>query len=132
MKLSQENRLSQIVVLVFGAIALVYGAVFFLLPAWYLNLIGASPVPLAHIRWPGGVLIALAYGAWRFYRDPAGGQIYIATIAVAPLLGGLALLYSLVRGEYEGNGVFFALPGVLGVTISGLLLWDQRRAKTGS
>lgn len=129
MEAKQANGLLRIVVLLFGAVALVYGFFFLAVPAWYLNMIGASPVPLVHIRWPGGVLIALAYGAWIFYRNPAGGRIYIATVSLAPLIGGFALLYSLATGEYDGNGVFYALPGVLGVVISALVLWRQRGSR---
>jgi len=131
-ELNRGTMLTRTVVLAFGMVALVYGFFFLVVPAWYLNVIGASPVPLVHIRWPGGVLIALAFGAWRFYRNPAGGQTYLATVTVAPLLGGLALLYSLITHEYDGNGVFYALPGVLGVTISALLLWGQRGATGGT
>jgi len=98
-------------------------------PGWYLNMIGESPVPLVNIRWSGGVLIALAYGAWKFYKDPAQGKAYAYTIAVAPLLGGVSLLFSLFAGEYTGRGVFHTFPGVLGIAISLLVIWNLRRIK---
>ncbi len=132
MKLDHAIRLVKIVILVFGVISLVYGFFFMVVPGWYLNTIGASPVPLVHIRWPGGVLIALAFGAWKYYKNPAGGQVFALTIMVAPLLGGLALLYSLVTGEYNGNAVFYAFPGVVGPIISVLVMWGYYKAKIHS
>lgn len=98
-------------------------------PGWYLNMIGASPAPLGHIRWPGGVLIALGFGALRFYRNPARGEVFAFTIALAPLLGGLSLLYSLLTHEHDGKGFFYVFPGVLGIAISLLVIWSLRRAR---
>ncbi|MFC1980837.1 hypothetical protein ACFLVN_01135 [Chloroflexota bacterium] len=126
----RETRTLKIVILVFGVISLVYGFFFMVVPGWYLNMIGESPVPLVNIRWSGGVLIALAYGAWKFYKDPTKGKAYAYTIAVAPLLGGSSLLYSLITGEYTGRGVFHAFPGVLGIAISLLVIWNLIKIKS--
>ena len=126
----REARNLKMVILAFGVISLVYGFFFMVIPGWYLNMIGESPVPLVNIRWSGGVLIALAYGAWKFYKDPAKGKAYAYTIAAAPLLGGSSLLYSLITGEYTGRGVFHAFPGVLGIAISLLVIWNLRKIKS--
>lgn len=124
-----EINTLRIIILGFGVISVIYGFLFMVIPGWYLNMIGESPVPLVHIRWSGGVLIALAYGAWKFYKDPAKGKAYAHTIAVAPLLGGLSLLYSLISGEYSGKGFFHAFPGVLGIAISFLVIWSLNRVR---
>ena len=120
----------RIIIIGFGVVSLIYGFIFMVIPGWYLNMIGESPVPLVHLRWSGGVLIALAYGAWKFYKDPSKGKVYAYTIAVAPLLGGLSLLYSFISGEYTGKGFYHAFPGVLGIAISLLVIWNLSRAKS--
>ena len=91
-----EYQLLKITILAFGIISLIYGFLFMIVPAWYVDLMGASPVPLVYIRWPGGVLIALGFGAFKYYKNPARGEVFAFTIASATMLGGLSLLYSLI------------------------------------
>ena len=80
-----EYKLLKIVILAFGIISLIYGFLFMIVPGWYTNLMGASPVPLVYIRWPGGVLIALGLGACKYYKNPAKGEVFAFTIAIAPI-----------------------------------------------
>ena len=53
--MSQKNefRLLRIVILAFGIISFIYGFLFMIVPSWYLNMIGGSPVLLVYVRWPG-------------------------------------------------------------------------------
>ena len=81
------------------------------------------------LRWPGGILIALAIGAIMVYRKPDKQGTFVFSIALGTLLAGLGMLYSLIRTEYSGTTIFITIPTVLILVLSGFIWWGRQRAK---
>jgi hypothetical protein len=89
---------------------------------------GGDLVDYGWIRWPGGVLIALGVGAVMIARKPENQGTFVFSLALATLLGGLGLLYSLIMQEYTGTFTFILIPTALMLLISGLMWWGLARA----
>ena len=129
-----KNLLILKVALVSSAIlALVYGLVLFFIPEFIVKLSGAGPIDSGVFRWQGGILTALGIGTIMVLRNPKNQGIFVTTIALAMLLAGLAMLYSLLTFKYElyeGSNVWVdALPTILLLLISALLWWGRQKAK---
>jgi hypothetical protein len=118
------------VVLIVAAVAsFVYGIVFLFVPGVWVNLGGGNAVDFGWLRWPGGFLIAIGIGSIMVARRPQNQGSFVFTIALADLLGGLGLLYSLIMEEYTGSFTFIVVPTALLLVFSGLLWWGLGRAK---
>jgi len=107
----------------------IYGLLMFLIPAQYVALIGANPIENVWLRWAGGVLIALAVGAWMMLRSPANQGVLFKTLNLGFLLAGLALAYSWAAGEYSGRTISVAFPAILNLVVAVLLFLGWRSAK---
>jgi hypothetical protein len=118
------------VVLIIAAVAsLVYGIVFLFVPGVWVNLSGGDLVDYGWLRWPGGFLIAIGIGSIMVARKPENQGNFVFTIALADLLGGLGMLYSLIIQEYTGSFTFIVIPTALLLIFSGFLFWGLGRAK---
>jgi hypothetical protein len=85
-------------------LGVLYGTGFFLMPSSMLQLSGDPGVPTnsGWVRWAGGFVLGIAIGPWLASEGWVKEQPFIAGLAAAFTLSGLALLYSVVTGEYAG------------------------------
>ena len=113
-------------------VALVYGLVLLFIPQLIVKLSATVPIDSGVYRWQGGILTALGIGTIMVLRNPKNQGIFVTTIALAMLLAGLAMLYSLLTFKYElyeGSNVWVdALPTILLLLISALLWWGRQKA----
>ncbi len=95
---------------VFTADALVYGIFLLLVPQFLVETLADAPtIDYFWVRWSGGILLALAFGAWRVAQDPRGHKLMFETITLAPVLAGVGLFLAWVAGEYQGAAWFLWL-----------------------
>ena len=125
-----ENPLFfKVVILIYAVVALVYGLCFLIVPDYLVSMSGGEPVFHGWLRWAGGICVALGIGSLMVMRKPKNQGIFVTTIALASLLTGLALVIAWIAPE-EGTNVWFtALPAILLLVISGLLLWSRQTNK---
>ena len=130
--MSQKNNVAMLKVflVVYAVICLIYGLGFLFVPGTWVRLSESGPADYGWLRWPGGVLIALAIGALKVYRKPEKQGTFVFSIALGTLLAGLGMLYSLIRTEYTGTTMFITIPTVLILVVSGFLWWGKQRAKS--
>ena len=119
----------KVVILIYAVVALVYGLCFLIVPDYLVSMSGGEPVFHGWLRWAGGICVALGIGSLMVMRKPKNQGIFVTTIALASLLTGLALVIAWIAPE-EGTNVWFtALPAILLLVISGLLLWSRQTNK---
>jgi hypothetical protein len=119
----------RVALIVFAVASFVYGVVFLFVPGVWVNMSGGDPVDYGWLRWSGGFLIALGIGAVMVARKPENQGPFVFSLALAGLLGGLGMLYSLIMQEYTGSFQFILIPTALMLLISGFLWWGLGRAK---
>ncbi len=130
-KMAQKNNVAmlKVVLVIYAVICIIYGIGFLFVPGIWISLSESGPVDYGWLRWPGGIIIALGIGALMVYRKPEKQSTFVFAIALASLLAGLGMLYSLIRTEYSGTTLFITLPTVLLLVLSGFLWWGRQRAK---
>jgi hypothetical protein len=96
-------------------VGVIYGIGFLLMPYSMFQLSGDPGVPTnsGWVRWAGGFVLGIAIGPWLASEGWVKEQPFIAGLAVAYTLSGLALLYSVVSGEYAGAAWFIWMPIVI-------------------
>jgi hypothetical protein len=129
--MAQKNNVGMLIValVIYAIICIVYGVGFLFVPGIWVRLSESSGVDYGWLRWPGGILIALAIGALMVVRKPEKQGTFVFSIALVTLLAGLGMLYNLIRTEYSGTIMFITVPTVLVLVISGFLWWGRSRAK---
>ena len=75
------------------------------------------------VRWAGGFVLGIAIGPWLASEGWVKEQPFIAGVAAAFPLSGLALLYSVVSGEYAGAAWFIGMPIVLLAVLAPAMWW---------
>ena len=93
-------------------VGVMYGFGFLLMPDAMFQLSGDLGVPAnpGWVRWAGGFVLGIAIGPWLASEGWVKEQPFIAGVAAAFTLSGLALLYSAVSGEYAGATWFIWMP----------------------
>ena len=120
----------KVALILFAIVAVVYGISLLFFTQGYMEMSGNEPIDPSWLRWPGGVLIALGYGALRILRNPAKQDIFVTTLAYGTLFVGLAILYTLIfEMQSESATWFTALPGIINIVMSALLWWGRQQAK---
>jgi hypothetical protein len=112
----------------FALICFAYGIGYMFFPQILVGLSGGAPVPSAWLRWPGGILIALAIGAVSIFNDIEKQDAIFFTFALGTLLCGLALLYSMFF-EMAAKTWFTALPAIISLLSSGLLWYARAKGR---
>lgn len=85
----------------FLVVAIVFGVVLLFAPRFIVeDLAGSDPFPFAWVRWSGGLLIGLAFGAGMALRRPSGQAALVTTLALGALLAGVGLLVGWGAGEF--------------------------------
>jgi len=110
------------VLMIYAIVCIVYGIGYLFMPAKLVEMAGETPVFNGWLRWSGGVLIALGFGAILVYLDPKSQGIFVTTIFTGCILCGLGLLWALLELPEGSNAWFTALPMIL-VFVLAILLW---------
>lgn len=90
------------------------GLLLLLYPArvWFWS--GADPIPLGVLRWPGGILLAMALGSRLVLASPKGQALWVRLMGLGHLSAGSALLFSLAAGEYTAAAAAGGVPAGVG------------------
>jgi len=89
---------------------------------------GGDPISSGWLRWSGALLIGLAVGAYRAYKQHESQSLLVFTFALGTLFCGLAMLYSLLF-EMLSETWFTALPTILTLVCSALLWLALNQSK---
>ena|ERR1043165_3030287 len=106
-------------------VGVMYGIGFLLMPGSMLQLSGDPGVPAnpGWVRWAGGFVLGTAIGPWLALEGLVKEQPFITGLAAAFTLSGLALLYSVVSGEYAGAAWFIWMPVVILAVLAPTMWW---------
>ena len=106
-------------------VGVMYGVGFLLMPFALFQLSGDPGVPAnpGWVRWAGGFVLGIAIGPWLASEGWVKEQPFLAGVAAAFTLSGLALLYSVVSGEYAGAAWFIWMPIVLLAVLAPAMWW---------
>ena len=106
-------------------LGVIYGFGFLLMPHTMFELSGdpGAPANAGWVRWAGGFVLGIAIGPWLASEGWVKEQPFIAALAIAYTLSGLALLYSVVSGEYAGAAWFIWMPIVVLAVLTPMMWW---------
>ena len=106
-------------------VGVIYGIGFLPMPYSMFQLSGDPGVPTnsGWVRWAGGFVLGIAIGPWLASEGWVKEQPFIAGLATAYTLSGLALLYSVVSGEYAGAAWFICMPIVILAVLAATMWW---------
>jgi len=113
------------VLMIYAIVCIIYGIGYLFVPATLVEMAGETPVFNGWLRWSGGVLIALGFGAILVYLDPRSQGIFVKTIFAGCILCGLGLLWAMLELPEDAKTWFTALPMII-VFILAILLWLGR------
>jgi hypothetical protein len=105
-------------------LGVIYGFGFLLMPSSLFQLSGdpGAPSNPGWVRWAGGFVLGIAIGPWLASEGWVKEQPFIAGLAAAYTLSGLALLYSVISGEYAGAAWFIWMPIVI-LAVLAPIMW---------
>ena len=126
---NDDVKVLKVTLIIFAVIAFVYGFGLLFVPGILVRLSEGNPVDFGWLRWSGGVLLALGIGCLMVYSKPEKQGIFVTSMALATLFGGLGMLYTWIMQEYSGAIWFTALPTCLLLVLSGLFWWGRGQAK---
>ena len=112
---------------IFAVAVTIYGILLLFFTKGFIETLGEEAINPNWIRWPGGVLIALAYGALRVLRNPVHQDTFVKAIALATLFSGLALLYELIFEMEPQYAVWTTILPCVGQLLISTLLWIGRQ-----
>ena len=106
-------------------VGVIYGIGFLLMPhsIFQLSEDPGAPTNPGWLRWAGGFVLGISIGPWLASEGWVKEQPFIAGLAAAFTLSGLALLYSAVSGEYAGAAWFIWMPIVLLAVLAPAMWW---------
>jgi hypothetical protein len=106
-----------------------YGFGFLLIPQTMFQLSGDPGVPAnpGWVRWAGAYVVGISIGPWLASEGWVKEQPFIAGLAAAFTFSGLALLYSVVSGEYGGAAWFIWMPIVVLAVLAPAMWWLATR-----
>jgi hypothetical protein len=106
-------------------VGVIYGIGFLLMPhsIFQLSEDPGAPANSGWLRWAGGFVLGISIGPWLASEGWVKEQPFIAGLAAAFTLSGLALLYSVVSGEYAGAAWFIWMPIVILAVLAPITWW---------
>jgi hypothetical protein len=126
---NDDVNVLKVALIILAVISFVNGFGLLFVPGILLKLIGGNPVEFGWLRWSGGVIIALGIGALMVYNNPEKQGIFVTSMVLATLFGGLGSLYSWIMQEFSAATWFIALITCLLLVLSSLLWWGRGKAK---
>ena len=127
---NKDSGLLKVALILSAIVSVVYGITLLFFSQAFIEMSGNDIIDPSWIQWPGGILIALGYGAFRVLRNPVNQDIFVKVIAFGTLFTGLALLYTLFFNmQAESSTLFTAMPAIINLVISALLWWGGQQAK---
>ena len=123
----KNSMLLKVALAIFAVSVTIYGILLLFFTIGFIESTGAEPINPNWIRWPGGVLLALGYGAFRVFRNPVNQDTFVKAIALATLFSGLALLYELIFEMEPQYEVWLTVLPCAGQLIISALLWIGRQ-----
>ena len=126
---NDDVKILKVTLIIFAVISFFNGFGLLFVPGILLKLIGGNPVEFGWLRWSGGVIIALGIGALMVYNKPEKQGIFVTTMALSTLFGGLGSLYSWIMQEFSAATWFIALITCLLLVLSCLIWWGRGQAK---
>jgi len=126
----KKNLLLKITALLYAIIAFLYGLNYLFFPELQIKMSATEIIHPAWIRWFGGAMIALAYGSFRIYRNPAKQGIFVKTLCFGTLLVGLALLYDPIF-NWDSSFILLeqAIPAIIMLVVSLMFGISLRKSK---
>ena len=125
-----NSKLLKVTLIIFSLIAFIYGFIYLVAPQLSVEASGGDPVASGWLRWIGGILFSLSIGGIMTIRKPNKQGIFISTLTIGSLLGGLALLYS---GIFEQEGLgdiwYTIIPGIVLILLFILFLISLKQSK---
>lgn len=119
-------------VLTYIAVNTAYGLPIFLWPDLIWGTIGgaddAAVEVLSSVRWGGAILLAWAIGGLLVLARPQGRQTMITTFAIQYTMATVAILISMVAGEFDYADAWFPVASVIVVAVAGAYIWYGRWA----
>jgi hypothetical protein len=114
-KTELKTEVSTVALRAAAIVGVIYGFGFLLMPSAVLELSGdpGAPANPGWVRWAGGFVLGIALGPWLASEGWVKEQPFIAGLAAGYTLSCLALLYSVVSGEYGGAAWFIWMPIVI-------------------
>ena len=126
---NNNTKMLKLALIIITIVSLVYGLAYLLIPSSLVNYSGGNLVEASWMRWSGGVIIAWAVGTLMVYSNPEKQKIFVTYHALVHLLAVLGLLYGWMMQEYSGATWFIAIPTLLLLILTVLILWGRNQAK---
>jgi len=124
-KIEFKNDAASLALRAAAIVGVVYGMGFLLMPYSMFQLSGdpGAPTNSGWVRWAGGFVLGIALGPWLASEGWVKEQPFIAGLAAAYTMSALALLYSVVSGEYAGAAWFIWMPILLLAVLAPTMWW---------
>ena len=128
-KLELKTDRPSLVLRAAAIIGVMYGMGFLLIPHAMFQLSGdaGAPANAGWVRWAGGYVLGISIGPWLAAEGWLKEQPFIAGLAAAFTLSGLALIYSAMSGEYGGDAWFIWMPIVILAALAPFMWWLASR-----
>ncbi|MEN8203367.1 MAG: hypothetical protein ABFS28_12285 [Bacteroidota bacterium] len=123
----KNSMLLKVALAIFAIAYTTYGIILLFFTNSYIESTGSEIINPNWIRWAGGVLLALAYGTLRVFRNPVHQDTYVIVAALATLFTGLALAYELIFEMEAGYIVWMTVLPCAGALVISALLWIGRQ-----
>ena len=90
--------------LIIGLISLLYGSIFLIFPAWFVNFSDAEHINIAWLRNIGASVVGLLFcGCLSIYFKSNGKLHLLKIITITSILQTLALIYSRFYNEFSAK-----------------------------
>jgi ribose/xylose/arabinose/galactoside ABC-type transport system permease subunit len=124
-KIELKTDRASLVLRAAAILGVMYGMGFLLIPHAMFQLSGdpGAPANAGWVRWAGGYVLGISIGPWLAAEGWLKEQPFIAGLAAAFTLSGLALIYSTVSGEYGGAAWFIWMPMIIFGALAPFMWW---------
>ena len=127
--MTDDAKILQTPMYVFGAILMVNGFGFMVVPGLTWELSGDPTVGTPGLyRWSGAWLLALGFGCINAGDNPDAQRSFLSILAMGTILASASLAYNIFTGEFRGDVWFLAVPLFFSMMFAPLFLWARYKA----